>query len=229
MWPMWKTAQKIFAYACFIFGMSACGTTDKPPIVCLGNNFLTSRLAEIKVNAQMYNEFNSSGQLCGPTGTCGADGVIAAGSPVVVHQIASEKWACIGYTPKSHQPPVLQRVVLLKNIRFLDAPQNPVGQWVFGPQVVVIRGQNSVKIRGKAEFPWYSDHTKNIIKFAKIESSSTWVPKNKLIKFLSRKCKVLVRPLGPYLMVQDNKKCGGQSVTFTGAYRRITDKPTDTD
>ena len=33
-------------------------------------------------------------------------------------------------------------------------------------------------------------------------------------------CKVRMRRLGPFLMVQDNRQCGGNNVSFTGNYRR---------
>lgn len=33
-------------------------------------------------------------------------------------------------------------------------------------------------------------------------------------------CKIRVRRLGPFLMVQDNRQCGGNNVSFTGNYRR---------
>lgn len=34
-------------------------------------------------------------------------------------------------------------------------------------------------------------------------------------------CVVMLRLIGPYLAVQDNGKCGGANVTFTGVYRRM--------
>jgi hypothetical protein len=34
------------------------------------------------------------------------------------------------------------------------------------------------------------------------------------------RCRVRLRLLGPYLLVEDNNMCGGANVTFTGTYRR---------
>lgn len=36
----------------------------------------------------------------------------------------------------------------------------------------------------------------------------------------SLECVASLRLVGPYLLVEDNLRCGGMNVTFTGAYRR---------
>lgn len=112
-----------------------------------------------------------------------------------------------------------------------------IGRWTGGPEqsLTIEKGSqaSSIKVKGDATFGALDpDRVKRgAVNIGEIEGSvkpdgsslaftmgdSATLPYSEGDEY---DCRVRMRLLGPFLLVEDNRNCGGMNVSFTGAYRR---------
>ena len=163
---------------------------------------------------------------------------LVPGDQVIVSQ-AHGDFACASYV----NPKGLVRAGWLPRTALANSPDQTgtrledwVGRWRAPEQTIVIREATPagmLKIQGEATFGALSTdrvnrgavNTGSIEAVAKPQGSAlafTMGP-NATLPYnqgAETDCRVRLRLLGPFLLAQDNRNCGGLNVSFSGAYRK---------
>jgi hypothetical protein len=91
-----------------------------------------------------------------------------------------------------------------------------VGTWVlYDDRIVLKQAGDSIEAAGEAYWPG-----KNIMPANEGEFGGTAKPSGNRLHFGEEECTIDLALAGPFLVVADNKECGGHNVSFTGIYTR---------
>ena len=158
----------------------------------------------------------------GPAAKCRQKAYLIPGDEVITSRTFGE-WVCAWYQPARGTETV--GWLAADRLAPAEPPAQPalaswLGTWRFhDDEVIVKRGRaaNSLLVEGSAT--WVGVNPGNVHVG---ELSGEAEPAGGVLKLGGEPddCQATLRLVGPYLLVSDNKQCGGVNVTFDGVYRR---------
>lgn len=100
-----------------------------------------------------------------------------------------------------------------------DSPASFTGEWVYGESNLSIGhiGAGALSVKGNAFWKGLGDN----IHIGEVDAQASPTDQLLLVKGDDEyECSMKIRAVGDFLVVTDNKKCGGVNVTFDGVYRK---------
>jgi hypothetical protein len=185
---------------------------------------------------------NASAQKGCPSSipACQESGYLVPGDRIIVSTIENgfvcadyvntKGFARAGWLPRS-------AITLLPERRSLRL-DSWIGQWKGGPEqsisIKTTPQPGAVRVRGEASFGAFEPSARSpeaLVSTGEIDAVLT--PTGNILAFTMGNgttlpydqgdeydCRVRMRLLGSFMLVEDNRKCGGINVSFSGAYRR---------
>ena len=158
----------------------------------------------------------------GPTAKCRRKAYLVPGDEVITSRTFGD-WVCAWFQPARGYETVgwlaadsLSAVATAENAPLASW----LGTWTFyDDSLRVSRGRRVDVLSVSGNATWVGVNPDN----AHVgELSGTGTPANNILKLGEdpEECQATLRLVGPYLIVSDNKQCGGVNVTFDGVYRR---------
>ena len=203
---------------------AAAQAEGNPPNWCRNGAFPSDserfRLARVKGRRGERAHFHKDTDGCpSPRAECRERAYVIPGNEVIVSRTYGD-WACAWYQPaRGHE-----RVGWIEASR-LDIPADAavppstrwVGEWSYGESFLNIRrgkGAGRLALDGQAYWHGLGDnvHVGEVAGEAALSGDA--------LVFEDDTCRVTARLAGSYLIVHDNKQCGGVNVSFDGVYRR---------
>lgn len=181
-------------------------------------------LARVKgeKNARVY--FYGEEEGCpGPAAKCRQKAYLVPGDEVITSRAFGE-WVCAWYQPaRGHETVGWLAAASLAAVE-TPAPTalTPwLGTWVFyDDEVRLGRGSRAGTLSVAGEATWIGVNPGNV-HTGELEGEAA--PAAGVLTLGGTEefdCRATLRLVGPYLLVTDNKQCGGVNVTFDGVYRR---------
>jgi hypothetical protein len=160
----------------------------------------------------------------GPAQRCRLKSYLVGGDEVIVSRRYG-RFVCAWYQPRSRSETV--GWLPAASVAVGEAAPNPApaaweGAWGFYENLIEIkRGRRAgeLSVAGQAYWKGLGDNVHVG------EINSTLAPRNGELLIEDDICRVSLRLVGPYLVVNDNNQCGGFNVTFDGVYRRKAARP----
>ncbi|NNE99870.1 MAG: DUF3298 domain-containing protein, partial [Pyrinomonadaceae bacterium] len=180
---------------------------------------VAGRRGETKRRAYFYKD----GDNCPNGANCREKKYVIPGDEVIVARTNGD-YSCVWYQPRRGNETVgwLKTTDLVLN----KAPIKPgrinwAGNWVFGKSNIKLTRENTpgvFLIKGDALWQGLGDN----VHIGELDFAGT--PKGSRLEAGTGTdkydCRVRMQRLGRYLIVSDNKNCGGVNVTFDGVYIR---------
>ena len=216
------------------FSLSAYGESDSK--VCVGVDFDAKRpLVASKVTARPRVNFvkGSDDDAACPTDkeTCQKKAFLVPGD-VVLTGHAQGAFTCVAYqsfhTRKQNWTTGWLPTSTVTPVAPMLSPKTAdwVGSWSHpGGTISVLRGKNgTLSIEGEQTYPAPGGAHSGVL-------GAAVAPTQSMIAFVDDgttpfekaedgQCLVRMQRVGAWLLVEDNMRCGGSTVTFTGLYRR---------
>lgn len=156
----------------------------------------------------------------GPEAKCRQKAYVVAGDELVVSRRLGD-WVCSWYQPaRGHETVGWLPARLLA---LSPADPNPprsawLGAWSFYSNTLQLaRGAKPGALRVEGEAFWHGANPENIHTG---DVAGEAAPSGNVLKLEAEDCRVTLRLVGAYLVVDDNNECGGANVSFDGVYRR---------
>jgi hypothetical protein len=180
-------------------------------------------LARVKGEKGARAYFYGEGEGCpGPAAKCRQKAYVIPGDEVLTSRTFGD-WVCAWYQPARGPETVgwLPAGMLLR-AEFVDPiPLTAwLGTWGFyRNEVRLSRGRRAGALSVGGDATWVGVNPGNVHVG---ELSGEAEPSNNVLKLGAdpEDCRATLRLVGPYLLVSDNKQCGGVNVTFDGVYRK---------
>jgi len=201
-----------------------------PPNWCRNGHFpqydVDFKLAKIKGTrgkSKLRAYFYKDGNSCPDGVNCREKKYVIPGDEVIVARNYGE-FSCVWYQPRKGSETVgwIKTSDLLRNESSVKpGPIDWKGNWVFGESSIKIAQTKilgNFQITGNAFWKGLGDN----VHIGELNFVGT-ADKNKLNAGTGDDkydCRVKIKRLGKYLIVTDNKNCGGLNVTFDGVYKR---------
>jgi hypothetical protein len=159
----------------------------------------------------------------GPAAKCRQKAYLVPGDEVVTSRRFGD-WVCAWYQPARGTETV--GWLAADRLAPVETPAQPalaswLGTWSFyDDEVRLSRGRSAGSLRVEGEATWVGVNPDNIHAG---ELSGEAAPAANILQLGGEDeydCRATLRLVGPYLVVSDNKQCGGVNVTFDGVYRR---------
>ena len=181
-------------------------------------------LARVKGEKGARVYFYGEDEGCpGPAAKCRQKAYVVPGDEVITSRTFGD-WVCAWYQPARGTETVgwLAAASLNAVANAESAPlASWLGTWVFyDDEVRVSRGSRAGTLRVAGEATWVGVNPDNV-HAGELEGEAT--PAGGVLTLGGTEefdCRATLRLVGPYLVVSDNKQCGGVNVTFDGVYRR---------
>ncbi|HZI19135.1 MAG TPA: hypothetical protein VEY09_11115 [Pyrinomonadaceae bacterium] len=216
---------------CLLFLLAACSAearaqSDANPDNWCRNGLFTReegelRLARVSTEPAGRVHFWGDDDDCpdGPAARCRLKSYLVAGDEMIVSRRRGG-FVCAWFQPRRGGETVgwlpADRLLIGEN-----APEPPpaawAGHWKFYDSFIEIkRGRRAgeLVVEGQAYWKGLGDN----VHVGEINSALT--PRGGRAIVEDDTCRVSLRLVGPYLVVNDNKQCGGVNVTFDGVYRK---------
>ena len=203
---------------------AAAQADGNPPHWCRNGAFPSDsdqfRVAQVRGRRGERAYFHKDDDGCPAAGAkCRERAYLVAGNEVVVSRTYGD-FACAWYQP-ARGP---ERVGWIETAR-LDlsaaaarpAPARFVGQWTHYENFIDLRpgrGAGRLKVEGQAYWHGLGDNVHVG------ELAGEVAPSGHTFVYEDDTCRVTARLVGAYLVVSDNKQCGGVNVSFDGVYRK---------
>ncbi len=196
------------------------------------------QLAQIHLRpTQKHQHFYDDVEGCPAQATCQQKSYLIPGDQVIVAQLQNQ-WACVWYPGQPHETVGWMPI---QSLKFLPiGSELPLiawqGQWKRGEQP----GQIEIKTKATADEASLSLDGEAFWLGAILESgdqvihtgethASDLLPLGRQLHLTEGKnkydCHMRLTLLPPYLIVHDNRQCGGANVVFDGIYTRSAKKP----
>lgn len=183
--------------------------------------FRTARVDGRK-GSRLYFQGDEEG-CPGPAAKCRQKAYVVPGDEVVVSRAFGD-WACAWYQPARGRETV--GWLPADRLATADPAANPpparwLGAWGFYDNLLRVkrgRAGGSLLVEGTAT--WQGVNPGNVHVG---ELSGEGAPAGNVLTLGDdpADCRATLRLVGNYLVVSDNKQCGGLNVTFDGVYRRV--------
>lgn len=179
------------------------------------------KLARVVGGPRERAYFYGDGEGCpGPAAKCRQRAYVTPGDEVVVSRTFGD-WVCSWYQPARGRETVGWIQAQRLEVSGADGATQPaswLGAWEFyDASLRVSRGARPGALRVSGEAFWRGANPENVHTG---EFSGEAVPAGNVLTIGDDVCRVTLRLVGAYLVVGDNKQCGGVNVTFDGVYRR---------
>ena len=158
----------------------------------------------------------------GPAAKCRRKAYLVPGDEVVTSRTFGD-WVCAWFQPARGAETVgwLAADSLAPVATDENAPlASWLGTWTFyDDSIRVSRGRRVDVLSVSGDATWYGVNPGNVHVG---ELSGTGTPSDNTLRLGAdpEDCQATLRLVGPYLVVSDNKQCGGVNVTFDGVYRK---------
>jgi hypothetical protein len=160
----------------------------------------------------------------GPAAKCRRKAYLVPGDEVVTSRTFGD-WVCAWYQPA--RGPETVGWLAADSLAPFETPAKPslaswLGTWnYYDDEVRLSRGPRAGTLRVEGEATWVGVNPAN----AHVgELSGEAAPAGGVLSISGGEeeyeCRATLRLVGPYLIVSDNKQCGGVNVTFDGVYRK---------
>jgi hypothetical protein len=175
------------------------------------------RLARV-TGGRAYFHSDSPDDCPKPDAKCRDKAYLVPGDEVIVSRTYGD-WACSWYQPRRGPERVGWIEAARLDIREAQPPpplSRWVGDWEFYRNVLSVRRgarAGRLAVEGQAYWQGLGDNVHVG------EIAGNVVPAGNTLTLEDDTCRVRLRLVGPYLVVNDNKQCGGVNVTFDGVYR----------
>jgi hypothetical protein len=154
-----------------------------------------------------------------PRAQCRERAYVVPGNEVIVSRTFGD-WACAWYQPA--RGPERVGWIEAHRLDISEAPSSPmparfVGEWAHYENALSIRpgkGAGRLAVSGQAYWHGVGDNVHVG------EVAGEVAPAGNALTLEDDTCRVTAHLVGPYLIVRDNKQCGGVNVTFDGVYRK---------
>ncbi len=197
---------------------------DIPATWCRNGLFTRSdlefKLARIKGSKISRTYFYGDDDDCPNSENCRSKSYVIAGDEVITSNTYGN-YTCVWYQPKKGDETVgwIKTADLLKRINKPEA--NWAGKWSYAGDEISIKPQKQkgiYKIYGTTTWQGLGDN----VQVGEIDFTA--VPSNNRMRMGDNDseydCRVQMQQLGRFLIVADNKNCGGANVNFDGVYQR---------
>jgi hypothetical protein len=180
-------------------------------------------LARVKGGKGARVYFNGEEEGCpGPAAKCRQKAYVIPGDEVITSRTFGD-WVCVWYQPARGRETVgwLAAESLSAVATAESAPlASWLGTWGFyDNEVRVSRGRRVDVLSVSGNATWVGVNPGNA-HVGEVSGSGTPVDNVLTLGEDPEDCQATLRLVGPYLVVSDNKQCGGVNVTFDGVYRR---------
>ncbi len=180
-------------------------------------------IARVKGEKGLRAYFYGEDEGCpGPAAKCRQKAYLVPGDEVITSRTFGE-WVCAWYQPARGYETV--GWLAADRLAPVEIPRTPplaswLGTWNFHKDEVRLgRGAGAGTLSVGGEATWVGVNPAN----AHVgELSGTGTPVDNILRLGEdpEDCRATLRLVGPYLVVSDNKQCGGVNVTFDGVYRK---------
>lgn len=202
---------------------AAAQAEGNPPEWCRNGAFADSaarfRLGRVKGARGARVHFHKDADGCpSPVARCREKAYVVPGDEVVVaHDFG--RWACAWYQPARGSETV--GWIDTDSLDIKEAVASPpsarwLGEWRLYDNSLTIRraGAGRLSVSGHAFWRGLGDN----IHVGEVEGEV--VPAGDRFAYEDDECRVAAQLVGPFLVVNDNNRCGGANVTFDGVYRK---------
>ncbi len=226
--------KRLFSHAlCLLFALG-CATSaaaqagDRPGNWCRNGAFPSDtdafKLGRVAGQKGSRVYFYGDDEGCpGPAAKCRQKAYLIPGDRVIVSHAFGD-WLCAWYQPARGTETVgwLPAGRLEVTAAEVDPPAASwLGEWGFYDNSLKLsRGKEAGALRVEGAATWVGINPGNVHVG---EVSDEGVPAGNVLRLGGEDeydCRATLRLVGPYLVVSDNKQCGGANVTFDGVYRR---------
>ena len=218
-----------------MFAITAAAQTDGNPANWCRNGAFPSEIDEFRIGTvkaaknekvYFYNDFEDE---CPTSEKCKEKSYVVSGDKLVVSR-TFKGFVCSWYSPAKGIPTV--GWIKQEKVEIVDAPATPalsawMGNWRFADNTITLthnKLEGDLNVTGEAFWKGFGDN----IHIGELDHRAE--PKGTLLKAGETDtdeyaCKVSMQLIGSFLVVKDNMNCGGMNVTFSGVYRRASEKP----
>ena len=180
-------------------------------------------LARVKGEKGARVYFHGEEEGCpGPAAKCRQKAYLVPGDEVVTSRTFGD-WVCAWYQPARGRETVgwLSAESLAAVAAAESAPlASWLGTWGFyDNEVRLSRGPRADVLSVSGSATWVGVNPGNV-HVGEVSGGGTPVGNVLTLGEDPEDCQATLRLVGPYLVVSDNKQCGGVNVTFDGVYRR---------
>lgn len=194
-----------------------------PPNICRNGLFTRQtadfKLAYVKGKRNQRTHFYGDENDCPNSVNCKKKSYLITGDEVIIGRTYNG-FACAWYQPKKGSETVGWLPIKNLTIQGKKSPRYSwIGNWKFGEndiRFIPMKNNRKLKVKGNAFWRGLGDN----IHIGELDHSGT--PRNGMMSLGNKAekydCYVKMQRLGKYLLVADNKKCGGVNVTFDGIY-----------
>lgn len=229
---MMRLCQRL-ALAALVLGCAAAAAraqAEGDPANWCRNGLFTSDakgfgLARVKGAKGARAYFHGEDEGCpGPAAKCRQKAYLVPGDEVVTSRTFGE-YVCAWYQPARGPETVgWLRADAVEAVP-VSAGYAPLTAWLgtwnfYSSEVRLSRGRRANTLAVEGEATWVGANPGNVHTG---ELSGEATPAGEVLKLGGEDeydCRATLRLVGPYLVVSDNKQCGGVNVTFDGVYRK---------
>jgi hypothetical protein len=158
----------------------------------------------------------------GPAAKCRQKTYVVPGNELIVSRTFGD-WVCAWYQPARRSETVGWIPASRLDIKGTDANPPPaawLGSWQFYDNSLrIARGRKAGALRVEGDATWQGVNPGNV-HVGEVSGEAAPAGNSLSLGDGPDDCRVTLRLVGPYLVVGDNKQCGGMNVTFDGVYRR---------
>ena len=179
------------------------------------------RLARVRGARGSRAYFHGDDEGC-PSAKCRQKAYVVAGDELLVSRAFGE-YVCAWYQPARGSETV--GWVRADRLELSEAAAKPaaalwLGTWEFySDSLRITRGVKAGALLVEGEAFWHGVNPENVHTGDFLIEAP---PAGNVLNLgdAPEECRVTLRLVGPYLVVSDNKQCGGANVTFDGVYRK---------
>ena len=224
-----RLALALFALCCAAATATAQGEGGNPANWCRNGAFPSDAkefgLARVKGEKGARAYFYGDDDGCpAPSAKCRQKAYLVPGDEVITSRTFGE-WVCAWYQPARGHETV--GWLAADSLAPVEAPAAPalsawLGTWnYYDDEVRLGRGKAAGTLSVSGEATWVGANPGNVHVG---ELSGEAAPTGSVLNLSDGEdtydCRATLRLVGPYLVVSDNKQCGGVNVTFDGVYRK---------
>lgn len=222
-----RLALLLLALCCAAAHAQAQGEGGDPANWCRNGAFARDSgqfgLARVKGEKGSRAHFYGEDEGCpGPAEKCRQKAYVIPGDEVVTSRTFGD-WVCVWYQPARGSETV--GWLAAERLEAVETVENaPLASWLgtwgfYRNSLRVSRGRRAGVLDVSGEATWQGVVPGNV-HVGDISGQGT--PAGNVLKLGEdpEDCQATLRLVGPYLVVSDNKQCGGVNVTFDGVYRR---------
>lgn len=166
--------------------------------------------------------YNDDEGCPGPAAKCRQKAYLIPGDEVLTARAFGD-WVCAWYQP-ARGPETVGWLPANRLARAEHPAAPPLGSWLgtwgfYDNELRLTRGARAGSLRVAGEATWQGVNPGNV-HTGELEGEAEPAAGALKLGADPEDCLATLRLVGPYLVVSDNKRCGGHNVTFDGVYRK---------